>query len=754
MNDSDAVMVGKSAPIRRVVVWTLTAVLLVGVGVVGGAAFDGASGPGPPAEPLGPEDITDPPLLVDSPAVRPAPEPDTTEADAFDDRAAEVVAEGFVRAWEAEDWEALQALTADQSLDAAGVHRQAHRTLDVEATSIDLGPVTRDGDRATAEAEVTWDLGDLGSETFTVEVVVRRRAAGADTSPPADVPADADDVGDDPRDAEFPDADDEPDAEELPERAAFAADLDWRVGWWYPTVHPDLTPDRRFQRVRVWPERAPILDIEGEPLVTSIQEVVLSIDIDRAGEPDELAAALDAHLDLDPEAVITALADHDTAEAGTPFVQLGAVPVDDWDGAQPALAGDAPSLRAQRRWTRDLGDAESLARLIGGVGDVTAELLESLGDEYRAGDRVGRSGIERTFERRLAGVPSEEAFIGDAAGLVRSLAYQEGSGGEPVQLTLNRRVQDAAMAATSGMETPVALVALDARDGTVLGSVSRPLDEADRALAGQYPPGSTFKVVTAEAMLEAGTALDSPVPCPGTITLGGQTIGNAGGDAPGTISFLNAFSRSCNTVFAGGAVDLGGPALLDAAERFGFNTEVDLGLVGGGGSFPLTESPAELGQASIGQARVLASPLQMASVAGTVRDGAWHPPRIVVDPEPDVPASIAMDADVRDALDAAMRDVVASGTGRSADVPGNNPVHGKTGSAQFGSATPLPTHAWFIGYRGNLAFAVIVEGGGAGGRVAGPIAARFLQALDGADVDAAPDLVPEQGPDADIDAAD
>src|SRR5207248_5856186 len=109
--------------------------------------------------------------------------------------------------------------------------------------------------------------------------------------------------------------------------------------------------------------------------------------------------------------------------------------------------------------------------------------------------------------------------------------------------------------------------------------------------------------------------------------------------------------------------------------------------------------------------------------------GTWHPPTLVQDPPQGAgaaaPATVA--APVVTALHQLMRAVVTSGTGTAANVPGP-PVYGKTGTAEFGPATPPATHAWFIGFRGDVAFAVLVEGGGVGGRVAGPIAARFLAA--------------------------
>ena len=148
-----------------------------------------------------------------------------------------------------------------------------------------------------------------------------------------------------------------------------------------------------------------------------------------------------------------------------------------------------------------------------------------------------------------------------------------------------------------------------------------------------------------------------------------------------------------------------------------------------GGTFPKPIDRAELAASAIGQGRVLASPLQMASVAAAVASGQWHQPALTTQPAPKITAKApALGGDVVSTLQSFMASVVQSGgTAAGAGLPSG--TFGKTGTAEFGSGNPPPTHAWFIGYRGNVAFAVIVEGGGVGGRVAAPLAARFLDAL-------------------------
>jgi len=123
---------------------------------------------------------------------------------------------------------------------------------------------------------------------------------------------------------------------------------------------------------------------------------------------------------------------------------------------------------------------------------------------------------------------------------------------------------------------------------------------------------------------------------------------------------------------------------------------------------------------------VLVSPLHQATIAAAVSSGGWRAP-VLIEGEGDL-ERLRLDTDVADPLDDFMRLVVTSGTGRNADVAGRA-VRGKTGSAEFDTGEGIGTHAWFVGFSGDLAFAVVVEGGGGGGSVAAPIAARFLESI-------------------------
>src|SRR5581483_3515817 len=309
----------------------------------------------------------------------------------------------------------------------------------------------------------------------------------------------------------------------------------------------------------------------------------------------------------------------------------------------------------------------------------------------------------------------------DAIKTVKQVLYRfPGITPRPVATTIDARLQAEAQQSLAAVGQRAALVALDVETGQVEAAVSTPVGGFPRALRGRYPPGSTFKIVTTAAALGAGLDLQSPLECPASVTVEGKTFTNAEHEQLGTLPLVLAFARSCNTAYVKLAGRLTDAQLEAAAQNLGVGLRFGLPIRTFSGSMPAPVDAVEHAADAIGQGRVLVSPLEMASmVAAVARDG-WQPPRLLVQEAPGAlrPLGPGVAAELRQA----MRAVVVEGTGTAANLSGP-PVYGKTGTAEFGSDSPPKTHAWFVGVRGNLAFAVVVEGGGFGGDVAAPIAA-------------------------------
>ncbi len=297
--------------------------------------------------------------------------------------------------------------------------------------------------------------------------------------------------------------------------------------------------------------------------------------------------------------------------------------------------------------------------------------------------------------------------------------------------------------------TKGAVVVLDPANGDLLASVSYPLpDQAgspshadeedallDRARYGLYPPGSSFKIVTAIAALRKDPKnADQVYECrrlpsgrTGNFIQGWKRpiLDDVKDTTPhGALSMRTAIAVSCNAYFAQlGTYKVGPEALLDTATRLGISVANPSNV---------KTLRAEMPQTSYGQGQVVASPFQMARVAATVANGGSMPyGRWVTDaanPRLDQPQAI-LDGKLASQVADYMRGVVTSGTGRSANLP-DIPMTGKTGTAELEHA---PSHAWFIGfapYGGphKLAFSVLIENGQYGGTAAAPLAADVMKA--------------------------
>jgi hypothetical protein len=408
--------------------------------------------------------------------------------------------------------------------------------------------------------------------------------------------------------------------------------------------------------------------------------------------------------------------------AGERFVLSSA-----WPARAPVLAADGTVLSSASA----VAASGSISLLTGDVVAATAAQARALGPAFRAGDLTGQGGIEQADQDLLAGRPSVTVRIeGPGQRLDAIAARFQGSPGRPVQTSIDLRVQRAASAAVSAAATrkPVDLVAIQASTGKVLAVVERP-GGFDRALEGEFPPGSTFKVVTASALAKAGLRATSTVPCPSQVTIGGRTFHNDNNEHLGTTSLQAAFAVSCNSTFAILASQrLGGTALAAMAAMLGFNAQPGLGIPATLGQFTTPRQPVDLAADAFGQGTDLVNPLSQAALAAAIDDGTWRPPQLVTSPAPRQTARPRpLSAAILSTLRPMMLAVVAGGTAAGVGFPPG--VYGKTGTAEYGPGPRPRSHGWFIGYRGDLAFAVLVEGGGTGADSAGPIANAFLRKL-------------------------
>jgi cell division protein FtsI/penicillin-binding protein 2 len=595
-----------------------------------------------------------------------------------DDDVVRQTTKSYLKAWEEQRWAAMAALARRPPDNFTAVHEETAENLAITKTRFQHGRLRRERGTATVPFSATLTLRGLGEWQYDNELQLVK------------------------------------------------ADEEWRVHWSPSVIHPDLRPGLALRRTRERAERAPILGHDGGQLSGPVEVVEVGVQPSRITDRPALLAVLQEHLGVDPARV-----EADLDRRGVQpdwFIPVKRLRDSEYRTVEAAIY-PVPGTVFRRVTTR-LAVADGLAaHVLGRAGEITAELLEEMGEPYLQHDIVGLSGLERVFEEQLGGMPSGEVQLVDAEGEVVQVVHRfEGIAPTPLQTSIDEGAQRAAEAALDGIDKPAALVAIDPPTGDVRAVASRPVGEFNRALSGRYPPGSTFKIVTAAAALSSGTAADAQFDCPAEVRVGGKRFRNAGGEERGSISFADALVHSCNTVFAPLAADLDRDALTKSARDFGFGKTYGetWPLRVFAGSFPAPGDAAEAAAAGIGQARVEASPLHMASVAAAVSAGGWRPPRLIAADLP--PPAELLDPQVAATLRELMEGVVARGTGAAAAVSGRR-IAGKTGTAEFDKGDPPPTHAWFIGFDETLAVAVLVEGGGAGGAVAAPIAGRFFADL-------------------------
>ncbi|MGV0834826.1 penicillin-binding transpeptidase domain-containing protein [Mycolicibacterium thermoresistibile] len=286
--------------------------------------------------------------------------------------------------------------------------------------------------------------------------------------------------------------------------------------------------------------------------------------------------------------------------------------------------------------------------------------------------------------------------------------------GEPapaVTLSLDRRVQDAAQGAVNTTGKQAMIVAIRPSTGEILAVAQNAAADAEGPLAttGLFPPGSTFKIVTAGAALDRDMATPNTLlPCPGRMDIGHRRVPNYGGFDLGTVPLSRAFASSCNTTFAELASRMPPRGLSIAAAQYGLGPEYSIaGLNAVTGSVPPTVILAERTEDGFGQGKVVASPFGMAMVAATVAAGKPPVPHLIDGRPTEVHGDVPpISPEMVDGLRPMMRLVVTNGTAEH--LQGAGDVRGKTGEAEFAGGS----HSWFAGYRGDLAFAALIVGGG------------------------------------------
>ena len=515
----------------------------------------------------------------------------------------------------------------------------------------------------------------------------------------------------------------------------------WLVKWEPAVVEPDLRAGDTLRFTEKPASRAAILDAAGQPLIADRPVVDVGVEpsktTDVTATTTQLAAALSKY-GIDPAALATRI------KAASPDQFVDVITLRDDDFAPVATAVSAVPGVVLHHIQEPLAPSHDFARaLLGTVGPVTKEIVDASKGRYRTGDVGGLSGLEKEYDAMLGGTPGYEidvvhASAGGSTPLPTPIVVKAPVDGQPLRTTIDQRIQNAAdIALASVTDQPSALVAMRISTGDVVAVANGPHGGGfDTALLGQAPPGSAFKIVTTAALLQGGLDVNTPVPCEPSITVQGKSFHNYENETLANPPFHTDFAKSCNTAFISLSSKVSGSTLPDTARALGIGACWSLGTPAYRGIVQTPKDAVDLAATSFGQGSTLVSPVSLAVAVATVARGSYLPPKLVTNGRNDdcaasASAPAALSSSVFGSLHSLMREVVTAGTATVlASAPGG-PVMAKTGTAEYGGGATPKTHAWLIGYQGDIAFAVYVQDGQSGGTVAAPLALKFLQTLAG-----------------------
>ena len=562
--------------------------------------------------------------------------------------------------------------------------------------------------------------------------------------------------------------------------------------WYLQVLHGDemrvLSENNRIRLHRVQATRGTVVDRHGRVLIDSrpsFDAVIVPEDARNIELAIESLAQLLNQSTADMHSLLA------QATSRPPFQEITVKRDLSWDDvvALETHQLDLPGVSMQITPRRSYPLVQTLAHLLGYVGEASPQDLEA-DQRYRMGDMLGKSGLEKRWEQYLRGTNGGQQVEVDSVGRkLRVLREVEEVPGSTVKLTVDLDLQESAVHALADRDGSV--VALDPNSGEILAYVNEPSFDPNmfargirrdewkgllgdkhhplnnRAIQGQYPPGSTFKIVVATAALEEGIINPfTRIYCPGGVQFGNHYFRCWKHGGHGTVDLHEALVQSCDTFFYQVAQRLGIEPIAKYAGLFGLGlpTGIDLehersGIIPDSAwkrkRFKQAWYAGETLSAAIGQGYVTATPLQMANVIATAAVGKRFRPHfvkqvespegeIIYNVENELVETLPVKASTLNVVRAGLRDVVnaGNGTGKKAKLS-NVEVAGKTGTSQvvkLGRERLKPSqiawnhrdHAWFVAYapveNPEIAVAAIVEHAeGGGGAIAAPLVREILQ---------------------------
>lgn len=567
----------------------------------------------------------------------------------------EVAVRSFLLSWQDGNHADAARFTTGDPAEVEAALADVHDQLDLASFRFNLGTITQDGDQAVAEFEASADLG-IGDPVWTY----------TGSMPLTDGPQ------------------------------------GWQIDWSPSVIHPELEDGERLAVSYEIEDRGQILDREGEPLVSSDRVTAFGVLPAEMDDKEAGVTELASLLDEDPDPLLNRVRSA-PPEQFQPLVLMRGSSV---DGTLLEEAGKISGVQTEEV---EINLSPRVAPfLLGDVaGTVEHRVSSRVAGAYQAGDTVGLSGLQNIFQHELAGTATTQVVtLGEDGQQTAVLESWDGVRSSGVQTTLDLELQNAAEGALEDLPGDGYLVAVDTGTGDVLAAANASGQASDDgAFTGSYSPGGAFTVVSSLAALDSGAVSPgSPMPCGYQSDIGDRTFTNpSSGFLAGDPDLTRNLSFLCNVGFVDIASEVGGDQITESAAALGLGTDWQLSLPADSGVVDINDDEADVAAAMVGEHGVQVSPLAMALAAGAIADGTWNSPTLVPEEGPAPAGTGELNEAHLEVIREGMRDAVAN---RFPEVgAGEEPVYGQAARAEQDDTA---LH-WFVGYRGDVAFAVLAE---------------------------------------------
>ena len=537
--------------------------------------------------------------------------------------------------------------------------------------------------------------------------------------------------------------------------------INWRIVWDYNLIFPSLEKNSEFSRERILSERGEIFDRYGNPLVVKGEVVTVGIQPSRIENKEKLSEKLNNILNVNKKEILNNINKYPNHPDW--LVPIKTLTMDKYKKLEHELR-PIPGVVFRKKEARVYSQGEAAAHITGYIGEVSQNWIKTHQNyDYRSGDIVGRSGLERAFETKLRSKVGYKLYLENNDGDKNLLMKKEPQRGEDIYTTIDIALQKKAWQELSGHNG--AVIILDPQSDEILAITSSPsfdpnlfsigisADEwnkirvnkdnpmLNRATQGLYPPGSIFKIITASAALDTGVFnVDSEFNDNGEYKVKGNIIKNYQNEVFNKHNFSDALINSINTTFAKIALKLGKDDIINYAHKFTIEEKLDFPLSLKVSNLGEIKSEVDLAWTALGQGEVSVTPFQVARIINTIaRNGKLSNPEIIREK---IEQSQTIDSNgnyiingkevIKEEtalkLKKILHNVVEEGTAQNAKL-NDEKVGGKTGTAEIDDKSD-DTHAWFAAFtpikNSELAMVVFLERGGVGGKDAAPIFKKIM----------------------------